>query len=284
MSSVYLELRTECPRCLLRVPINGISQTTKCARCGEFLQLAPEAVLSAIVRGREGQIGLFGTGGGIEGRFGPESTLRCSRCQGSLDTTHIVEEGVAPCESCGVATRARPVPEPWAQRVPAGITHLVGEHFEPMADDPPGAPLVRRFYLWADPDVEKRLHAERTRRVRRVGAWLMGVGLPLCAAGVALWLVRGALGWSSLGSGGFGAYLVLFGPLGAATVGAGLFSAGLRRFVPALEIVLGILGFAIVAATSIYLYVKGFSPWPVAGLAVGSGWFWYVLRNVIPSV
>ena len=62
MSAVYLELRTECPRCLLRVPINGISQTTKCARCGEFLQLAPEAVLSAIVRGREGQIGLFGTG------------------------------------------------------------------------------------------------------------------------------------------------------------------------------------------------------------------------------
>jgi hypothetical protein len=284
MSFTYLELRTDCPRCLQRVPINGIAQSLPCPRCQTPLQLAPEAVLSAVVTGREGQIGLFGTGGGVEGRFGPERAPRCGRCQGPLDVAHLADKGVASCVSCGAAASVRAVPEPWAHRVPEGVTHLVGEHFQAEAGESSDVPMVRRFYLWSDEDAERRIAKEKRRRARRVGAWLIGIGLPMCVAGVVLWWLRGAATWNTLGKEGFGMYVLLFAPLAAASVGAGLLSAGLRRFRAAFEVVLGLLGFALVTATSIYLYVKGFSAWPVAGLAVGSGWLWYVLRNVLPAV
>lgn len=285
MAIIWLELHTDCPRCLAAVPMNLVANAMPCPRCGTQVALAPDVALAQVVSGREGQVGMFGNAGGIGGRFGPVTEVPCARCEAAVDPFHATPEGVVRCERCQAPISVRAVPQELAAKVPGGITHFVGESRTPRLADDGKTPLVQRFYLWSDPQAEARAEAAKHMARRRAGVVWLTVGVLLCGAGVFFELWRGADAWRALTlpvvSGGAWAAFGL--PLGALTLGAIFTGMGADRLNEGLTLILGVVGFLACVGCGLWLYFKGHAPWAVTGTTTGGAFFIYYIRDLIPS-
>jgi LSD1 subclass zinc finger protein len=267
--------------------VDAIAASIPCPHCGAPLRAEPHAILGQVVAGREGQVGMFGSTGGIEGRFGTVDAPLCASCEEPLDLERALVEKHARCAACETVAPMRAVPPELAGRVPEGVTHIVGERFGAGrgAEHEGATPLVHRLYLWIDPHAQARAEAaRRTKLQRRARLWI-GVGLVLFCGGVLLLVRYAAAAFAPSGTlvvvrdqvlGWIGAGLLL--------LGAPMLQHGAKRFVPALELALGFLGLALLGAGGAWLYFKPFAPWAVVAAVTGFAWLVYLLRHVIQAM
>lgn len=285
MPAIWLELHTDCPRCLGPVPVHLVANALPCPRCGTKVTLAPDVALSQVVLGREGQVGMFGSAGGIGGRFGPAEGLACARCEALVDPLTAAPDGALRCGRCAAPMSLRAVPEEWRTKVPEGITHFVGEAHGAMMAQDGQTPLVQRFYLWGDPDADARAEAERQRALRSGALLWLALGLLLLGGGAAFFLWRGTELWAAMaapaaGGGTWAAFLL---PLLAVVLGALFTGLGADRLSRAAAVLLGIAGFLLCMGCGFWLYFKGQAPWAIVGATAGGSFFVYLIRELIPS-